>query len=233
MRFIHGPIPSSRTFDPVAARWTPLQESDSRRFVAVTLLCMLPFLLGATILFLHAAPELRPIFQRHLWSLPCFLVLLLALVPTHEFIHALAYGCGLRSPNLLVGFWPQRGMAYVLCDTPLPRRRVLIMLAAPFVVLSVLPLLATFLLSGPWLLLVSFLSILHAAFCTGDAVAFLRLLSQAPANALIHNQGWKTYWSIPPNANVASMRCSERLRLSRWLLRRLRPRSHRASLRRR
>ena len=30
-----------------------------------------------------------------------------------------------------------------------------------------------------------------------------------------------------------TMRCSERLRLSRWLLRRLRPRSHRASLRRR
>src|SRR5438132_96393 len=103
MRFINGPIPASRTFDPVTADWSPLRESDSRRFVAVAVLCMLPFLLGATALFLHAAPALRPIFQRHLWSLPCLLVLLLALVPAHEFIHALAYGCGLRSPNLLVG----------------------------------------------------------------------------------------------------------------------------------
>jgi hypothetical protein len=161
------------------------------------MLSMLPFLLGATAILLHAAPALRAIFQHHLWSLPSLLVLLLALVPAHEFIHALAYGCGLRSPNLLVGYWPQRGLAYVLYDTPLPRRRVLIMLAAPFVVLTVLPLLATILLSGPWLWLVTFFAVLHAAFCTGDAVTFLRLVSQAPASALIHNQGWATYWGYP------------------------------------
>jgi hypothetical protein len=141
---------------------------------------MLPFLLGATALFLHAVPAWRPLFQRHFWSLPSLLVLLLALVPTHEFIYALAYGCGLRFPHLVVGFWPQRGMAYVLCDTPLPRRRVLIMLAAPFVVLSVLPLLATFFLSGPLAMLVAFVSIFYTQrFCTGDAIMFWRLWSQA------------------------------------------------------
>lgn len=194
MRFIHGPIPPSQTFDPVAAGWTPLRESNSGRFAMAALLGMLPFLLGATALFLHAAPVWRPFFREHLWSLPALLIVLLALVPAHEFIHALAYGCGLRSPNLLVGFWPARGLAYVLCDTPLPRRRVLLMLAAPFVVLTVLPLLAIFFLPGPGVWLVAFFAVLHAAFCTGDAITFQRLWTQSPARALIHNQGWTTYW---------------------------------------
>jgi hypothetical protein len=146
---------------------------------------------------------LRLHFRIQPWSLPCFLLLLLALVPIHEFIHALAYGCGLRSPNLLVGLWLQRGIPYVLCDEPLPRRRVLFMLAAPFCVLTLLPLLTTPLLSGTLLSCVWFFSLLHAALCVGDAATFLRLVRQAPADARIHNQGWDTYWSLPHNANVA------------------------------
>lgn len=202
MRFINGPIPASRTLDPVTSGWTPLRVSDSRGFTAAAMLCMLPFLLGATVLVLHATPTLRTIFQQHLWSLPCFLVLLLALVPMHEFIHALAYGCGLRSPHLVAGLWLWRCLAYVLYDAPLPRQRVLIMLAAPFVMLSVLPLLVALLLSGPWLWLVCFVAILHTACCTGDAITFHRLLSQAPSGALIHNQGWNTYWSLPHAASM-------------------------------
>lgn len=199
MRFINGPIPASRTFDPVTAGWIPLRESDSRRFAAVGTLCALPFLLGAIILFLHGAPTLVPFFRLHLWISLFFLGLLLVLVPAHEFIHALAYGCGLRSPNLLIGIWLRRGMAYVLYETPLPRHRVLIMLAAPFMMFSVLPLLAACMLSGPWLLLASLVSLLHCAMCVGDAATLLRILSQAPSGALIHNQGWETYWAIPTN----------------------------------
>lgn len=204
MRFINGPIPKSRTFDPIAAGWTPLRTPNERRFVAVAMLCTVPFVLTATMIFLHAAPALRTLFRLDPWSLPCFLLLLLALVPAHEFIHALAYGCGLRSPNLVVGVWLQRGIPYVLCDEPLPRRRVLFMLAAPFGILTIVPLLTVPLLSGPQLSCVLFFSILHAALCVGDAATFLRLLRQAPPEASIHNQGWQTYWAISRDANVAS-----------------------------
>src|SRR4051812_7234449 len=100
MRFINGPIPQSQTYDPVAAGWTPLRSPNERRFVAIATLCTVPFLLAATMLFLHAAPALRTFFRLRPWSLPSFLLLLLALLAAHEFIHALAYGCGLRSPNL-------------------------------------------------------------------------------------------------------------------------------------
>ena len=203
MRFVIGPVPRSRTFDPVAAGWTPLSNENSRSFAAAVILLLCPLLLTATAIFLQAAPAFRTIFRTHLWSLPCFLFLLLALIPMHEFIHALAYGCGLRSPNLIAGVWLKRGLPYVLYDTPLPRRRVLWMLAAPFCALSVLPLLAAPFLSGAGLVLLCFFSALHAALCAGDAVTFLRLCRQATPGALIHNDGWQTYWATPPAA-VAS-----------------------------
>ncbi|MCX6898681.1 MAG: DUF3267 domain-containing protein [Verrucomicrobia bacterium] len=195
MRFINGPIPENRTFDPVAVGWTLLRTPKDRRFVVAAMLCTVPLLLAATILFFHAAPELRAHFRLQRWSLPCFLLALLALVPAHEFVHALAYGCGLRSPDLLAGFWPQRVIPYVVCDEPLPRRRVLFMLAAPFCVLTLLPLFTAPLLSGTLLFCVLFFSLLHAALCVGDVATFFRLWRQAPAGARIRNQGWDTYWS--------------------------------------
>jgi hypothetical protein len=204
MRFVNGPIPASQTLDPIAAGWTPLRISDSRRFVVVATLSTIPFLVAATWLLLRAAPVLRPYYRGDPWSLPCFLLLLLVLVPAHEFIHAVAYGCGLRSPNLVAGFWLRRGLAYVWCDEPLPRSRVLGMLAAPFCVLTVLPLCVTPFLSEPLLFCVLFFSVLHAALCVGDAATFLKILRQAPPRALIHNQGWQTYWTVPNDADRAT-----------------------------
>ena len=195
MRFINGPIPESQTFDPVATGWTLLQAPHSRRFVAVALLCTVPFVLAATLLFLHDAPALRALFRIQPWSLGGFLLGLLALVPVHEFIHAFAYGRSLRSSHLIMGLWLERGIPYVLCDEPLPRRRVLLMVAAPFGVLTVLPLLIVPVLSGPLLTCVLFFSLLHAALCVGDAATFLRLLRQTSPRARIHNQGWETYWT--------------------------------------
>lgn len=203
MRFINGPIPESRTFDPVAAHWTPLRTPESRRFVTVAMLSSAPFVVAATMLLLHDAPALRTLFRLQPWILLSFVLLLLMLVPVHEFIHALAYGRSLRSPNLIMGVWLQRGIPYVLCDEPLPRRRVLWMLAAPFGVLTVLPLALVPWLSGPALSCVLFISLLHAALCVGDAATLLRLLRQTPPGARVHNQGWQTYWAVPDKANAA------------------------------
>ena len=198
MRFINGPVPPTRTFDPVAARWTPLEARGSHHYATVVVLWVCPFLFAATALFFHARAMLRAVFREQSWSLPCLLAALVALVPLHELIHALAYGCGLRSPNLIAGIWPRRGLAYVLYDSPLPRRRVLWMLVAPFFTLSVLPLLAAPFLSGPWLVPLAFFSLLHTAICAGDAATILRLLRQTPPGALVHNNGWETYWTARP-----------------------------------
>lgn len=152
---------------------------------------------------LHHASEWRALFDLHAWGLPAFVIALLLVVPVHEFIHAVTYGCGLRSPNLMLGAWPQRGLVYVLCDAPLPRRRVLFMLAAPFALLTILPLGLLVFLPADVRSLVGFFLVAHVGACAGDAITFARLWSQVPAHALIHNQGGTTYWGTAFSATAA------------------------------
>jgi hypothetical protein len=74
------------------------------------------------------------------------------------------------------------------------------MIAAPFCVLTVLPLLALPLLSGPLLTRFLFFTFLQTALRVGDAATFLRLLRQTTSGTRIHNQGWQTYWSTMVSA---------------------------------
>lgn len=151
-----------------------------------------PFVALAAALFNPLAPLLRAGAAVNPWALTLFVIALLLLVPLHELIHAIAYGCGLRSPDLLVGFWPSRVLPYVLYDAPLPRWRVLFMLSGPFLALTILPLALaalSFATAG-----FCFFAVLHAALCAGDAMTAVRILPQMPRQAIIHNQRWQTYW---------------------------------------
>lgn len=202
MRFINGSPPESRTLDPVAAGWTPLREPGKGYAVTVALVTS-PFLLGAIAILLHNDSVWRPLFRAHPWALAGFVMGLLAMVPAHEFIHAVAYGCSLRSPKLLVVCWLRRGLVYVVYDEPLVRDRVLFMLAAPFLIMSGLPLCLLTFISAACLPLAGFFCLLHTGLCAGDFATFVRLYMQVPADALIHNQGWKTYWAVSHDADVA------------------------------
>lgn len=194
MRIQYGHPQPSRTFDPAAAGWTPLSGQDSRRFVFIALLLSLPGIVAASVMTFQWAPAWKVLLSAHAWGFPAFVLALLLLVPVHEFIHALAYRCGLRSPDLVLGLWPQRGLVYVLYDAPLPRRRVLAMLAAPFLLLTVLPLSLLGLVPAEARSLAAFFIVIHASACSGDVLTLVRLWTQAPPDSLIHNQRDVTFW---------------------------------------
>lgn len=194
MRFHYGQPPASRTFDPVAAGWTPLRADGIQRYVWKAMALALPLMLVALAMVLHYASQWRAALDAHAWGLPAFALALLLVVPVHEGLHTLAYGCGLRSPNLILGLWPQRGLVYVLCDAPLPRHRILVMLAAPFALLTLLLLAALAIVPPEMRSLIGFFLCAHAAACAGDALTFARVWRQVPPHALVHNQGSTTYW---------------------------------------
>jgi hypothetical protein len=156
-------------------------------------LIALPFSLAMAFLVTDRPGGLRGLFRDDPLPAAIFLLAVVLMTPVHELIHAVAYGQGTCSPHLILGFWPSRVLPYAIFDSPLPRRQVLVMVIAPFLVLSLLPLLCL-----PWLegaartLVVAFCS-LHTALCVGDAIVFWLLLSQVPRNALVHNNGWQTY----------------------------------------
>jgi hypothetical protein len=183
MRLSLGPIPPSRTLDAEAAGWQALDEQQPSRFAASAVLLAAPLLIASFFLLLGSKQFLR--------SEPVALIALLtfyaAMVPLHEALHVLCYPRGFLSDHLVVGAWPRHGLFYVLHDEPLPRRRLLVMLAAPLAVLS--PALGCAMLAaGPgWQMVLAQMLLVHTAICSGDCLTIARIV-------LIHNSGWKTYW---------------------------------------
>lgn len=203
MRLVNGPIPPSRTLDPEAAGWTPLREPSSHWFTAVATALSLPFVLGGSAIFISTSALWKPLFKAHPAGLGAAFLVLAALVPVHEMLHALAYGYGLRNPNLIMGVWPRRGLAYVVLDEPVSRSRLLAVLVAPFLVLSLaVPLGLCAFLPARWWCEVGGLFLVHTGLCVGDAAVITRILSQVPPDARVHNQGWKTYWTDEPESGA-------------------------------
>ena len=194
MRFVVGPIPSSRVLDAEKECWIPVSESSSQRFAVLALLLSTPFLVASIVVLLGLKAYLKSEPAALATLLACFVTT----VPLHELLHALAYPNGLRSPYLVIGVWPRRGLCYVLYDSPLPRNRILFMLSLPFVLLTVLLAMAGFLASTEWRRILTLVLLVHTAICTGDFITFVRLVMQVPSDALVHNSGWRTYWKSMP-----------------------------------
>lgn len=189
MRFIWGPIPSSKYFDPEAARWSLLKSPPVERAVLQAGFGMAPCLVMAGLALQRAADDLQVTTFLIILLLPAVLVLV------HELAHLVGYLVDPRSPHLLTGIWPAHGIWYVVYDAPLPRGRVLLMLAAPFVALSVPLGLAATCIGGSYGWGLAYLALMHAALCVGDFASFLRVARQVPHGGFVHNNGWCTYWS--------------------------------------
>ena len=206
MRFVYGPIPPSRALNPQVERWTPLREWAAGRLAVVALLLGLPFQLAAVMLLVTVNSQngqVRDLFRTQPLACGAFVLALLAMVPVHELIHGLAYGRGIRSPHLIFGCWPSRGLCYAIYDAPMPRNRVLGVLAAPFLTLSILPLLCAPWLTGAAQTLTLTYSLLHAGICGGDVICFWWLVSQVQRMAFVHNNGWQTYWKAEMGSSLA------------------------------
>jgi hypothetical protein len=206
MRLVCGPIPASEVLNPQQHGWTPLRAWGAGRFAVVALLLGLPFLLAAVVLVVTVnaqTGQVRDLFRAQPLLGVVYLLALLAMVPVHELIHGLAYGQGIRSPRLIVGFWPSRGLCYAIYDAPMSRDRVLGVLAGPFLVLSLLPLFCLPWLTGAARALVLTFSLLHTGSCSGDVICFWWLVSQVPRRASVHNNGWRTFWTAEAVVNPA------------------------------
>lgn len=195
MRFILGPIPPSEALDVKEAGWTPMVSSKDLSWVnAITLLGLIALLLAG---FWCLPQVIASMEISSKWMVTGIVVLpVFLLLPLHELCHCLGYLVPLASRSLVSGIWLRHGVWYVVYDAPLQRKRVLLMLAAPFVLLSVLPALTIPFLSTAYFWACSYIVLIHAALCVGDAVTFFRVLVNIPRGGWVHNSGWTTYWSM-------------------------------------
>ncbi len=127
------------------------------------------------------------------------LAALAALIVTHELIHALSLpGFGL-TPATTLGFWPKMVTPYVAHRGELARDRHVAVGLMPFLVLSLLPLLAAALTGWMpgWAVA---LSSLNALFSSGDMIGAALLLAQTPRSATVRSRGLETWWRGPNTA---------------------------------
>ena len=195
MRFVLGPIPPSETIDALASGWLPMTSSNELRWVRVVSIAGMLLLLVAGFLSLQRAafaPDMNP------WFLVGVIASTALLIPLHELFHCIGYLVSLRSRNLITGIWLAGGTWYVVYDSPLPRWRVLLMLATPLICLSFLPCLSFPFVSGSNRWVLTYVVLIQAGLCVGDMITFIRICRIIPRGSLVHNCGWTTCWTQPP-----------------------------------
>lgn len=199
MRFQLGKVPET-DFKPDES-WTPLREPGP----FVMQLCALPIGIATTFAvgrgwwaILYGMPPMRLSAYAVVLTPFALIASLVVLILVHEMIHALFHPQNGRTDDSVVGFWPRRLLFYAHFCAALPRDRFMAILIAPFMILSLLPLVvfACFapVLGTPAASAAAWFSTWNALSSCGDLFGISILLWQVPRGAITRNQGWRTFW---------------------------------------
>ena len=205
VRFHFGAIPEDQDFHPEADGWHGIREPNPiwLNVIAVPVaiaLMLVWFLLIFLILLLRGLPYIPPPASLSFPLSPLPLILILVfLIPAHEFLHALFYPDWGLSSRTVIGLWLSKGIFYAHYEGMMSRNRFLLIFLTPYLVLGLLPVLIWGLLPGSyWLsepaILLLYLSFLGSLFSSSDLVGAGLVLLQVPVPAVVRNKSWKTYW---------------------------------------
>ncbi len=205
MRFHYGEIPEAASFDPEAEGWASIRE-PSPLLMNVLAIPTALLMFALTIGLLSLAWEGWWIAA--IWGdseieytsspFPLILAIIFISIPVHEFVHALTHPHFGSSSKSILGLWLSRGLFYAHYEGEMPRNRFLVILAMPFLILSMLPVTIIALIgsSVPTTLprYLVFVALVNSVLSSGDALGFALILSQIPRSAVVRNKGWKSYW---------------------------------------
>jgi hypothetical protein len=184
-----------RTFNLEAQGWHSIEQDRSWSSVIALPVALAVFLLlAAAITHLTGSNPIQSILsiEAVLW--------LVALIPLHELLHVFAQPGGGLLPNSLIGVWVSRAVIYASYLGTMSRARFVICLAAPFVVLTLLPLLLMMLkeasLNGEVLRYLGLLSLLNGVASAGDLVGLGLILAQVPRAAILQDKGWANLLAV-------------------------------------
>lgn len=205
MRFHFGAIPEDQDFLPEAEGWRGIREPNPiwLNVIAVPVVIALMFvwaLLIFLILLLRGLPYIPPPASLSFTFSPlAFILILLFLIPAHEFLHALFYPDWGLSSKTIIGLWLSKGIFYAHYEGMMSRNRFLLIFLTPYLVLGLLPALVWGLLPASYLasdvsINLLFLSLLGSVFSSSDFVGASLVFLQIPALAVVRNKSWKTYW---------------------------------------
>ncbi|WP_035462107.1 DUF3267 domain-containing protein [Alicyclobacillus macrosporangiidus] len=192
MRIIVGKPPENPEFHPIQEGWTPLREPRNMwllQLVAIPIGILLAILIGLLAVLLN-------VFDTLVIDLYDLLALV-AIIPVHEFLHAVMFPARLSSDHVMCGFWPKACVFYAHYDGVVTRRRFIGVFLAPFLGISVLPLILLKLFAVHNQAFILTCAFVNAFGSAGDVLGVLLILFQVPRKAKLRNQGFRTYWKAP------------------------------------
>ena len=204
LKFRLGKVPEDDGFEPQPPTWTHRGESSVQSVklqLVVHNLLMIPFAIVFLVLWAWAIGG----FSLHLdltsWS-PVLMIGvalgialgLLAIMPLHELLHVAAMPGGWTSGKTVIGFWPPWAF-YAHHAGEMTKRRYILVLLLPFLVMTVLPLLVMYvgLPRGNWDLLVLFPAF-SGGGCLADILYAMWVLRRVPHGAIVRGKGHRLYW---------------------------------------
>ncbi len=207
MRLHYGPVPENPDFRPQEEGWTPLREPSVTAFTWLASGVGLAVGMAVAMLWGATAPggviiggSVQGSDRDMALSLTVTIAMILGaialLIILHELLHAATYPGRLLGERTVIGVWPIKGLFYAHYDGSLSRNRFLLVLMAPFLVLTIGLWLVELIFRTGWGLWPGW-SVLNAIFAGGDILATAMMAWQIPKEAEVRNQGWNTWWRMP------------------------------------
>jgi len=199
MRFRYGPPPEAPDRDFENAGWKKIATPPVRRLflwsLPITLVVFLLTYLGWRLLFTGEILELNWEILDLNWIIIIGAIFFVA--PFHELTHAVLTPIwGLYSHTIL-GLWLPKAAFYVYYTEPLSKIRFLVILAAPFILLTAFPLTVGG-ISRVFSPLVFYLTLGNALTCGADLLQIPVICCGIPHNALLLLNGCDTWWKVHP-----------------------------------
>ena len=200
MRFRLGPVPDDVEFHPGDGGWVRLKEPRFGWMLLMLVPVSVLLVAGlssawAVVLRMHGAPSAA---QGIVTPAVAAILLLgcVAIIVAHESMHVLALPHLGLTRDTVIGFWPRTFTPYVSYEGETSRARQIVVGLAPFLVLSIAPLLAglMFGVAPLWIVVVSLLNGLGAS---ADLVGVALVAWQVPPHGRVRSKGLATWWQAP------------------------------------
>ncbi|CAM3713288.1 DUF3267 domain-containing protein [Marinicrinis lubricantis] len=196
MPFIIGKVYENEHFTPELEGWTRMDDGNILKDQLKALPIALMTVVVMTLIYRAYEIEMGD-------SLLVLLALFIIIVPLHEFIHAFFLPDSLRSDKVFFGLYP-KGMAfYVHYEGGLSKTRFLVVMIAPFVILSIVPMIIL-IVFDLHISYIARMSVLNGLLACVDLLGFSTIVRKIPRNATIRNKGSKTYWKVQEIRNFES-----------------------------
>lgn len=122
-----------------------------------------------------------------------FLLSLIGLLVIHEFVHTLFHPQMGFSKKSFIGFWPSKMLLYSIYNGKVSRKKFIIILLMPFIIISFIPLLLA-IFKDYFNIFLAYITIANAFVSAGDISEIIIVLKQVPSNSIIVRSGWDYYW---------------------------------------